>query len=54
MAHSKMYFGTWVVLPQPVSPEMMSTLFLSSFEMIYCLCFEIGRDLADSIDAAIE
>ena len=54
MPHSRMYLGTWVVLPQPVSPEMIRTRLRSNLWMICCLCFEIGSDFADSIDAAMD
>jgi hypothetical protein len=42
-AFSSMYFGTYVVFPHPVSPEIIMTLCLSIFEMIEFLCLAIGN-----------
>ena len=51
---SRMNFGTCVVLPHPVSPEMIKTRFFSRVDMILSLCLAMGRDLEASIDLATD
>ena len=48
---SSMYFGTWVVFPQPVSPETIRTYFCLNLSIILVFSLNIGRKLARLIDS---